>query len=983
MKAGKLIKKMIYVSFAVLVAVTLIPDHLSVKAAGSGADSYPDEVYFPIKVIDFPQDSLLFEWMDTTGADKDLELYQDYYHQGKGKGLVEDTLGPDGLPVYKKKTVETIAQAVQRRLHWGHSRSPVLNKPNHYLNVKTYLDRRRGESILVENTNANVSDTTMWVPDSGSGRLVKRNNETVTYTYPTGTGCSPSSFTYNNVYAEVYDDAISSDMPIYILKKDAIIFFYNVSVSRTFTLTANTSYNLSGWGQQSMGNTEVLIEDKDPQRVMTNTSGEVVTTGADGKIKVTIRVGAGLSVSTPVGAPLTDAMTLYGQKYGVWNIRLVSNRTDAAYLGTNPNGGAVIYPLGDYDESKAKFDGDENLGWTDMRTCMDYAYFVTSHFFKSHASWGEQFNQFDNLIFHKLEEKDPGTGETKIAYEFAAARRDAGAGGTRLPVYPLLYNWTERTIRNVYGSDTGDSTRGDYRIDGGSMFIVDSAVKQYPVEDPKLYAVDGRQHNFHYSISSHSQFVYKEGAGQYFEFVGDDDVYVFVDKHLYIDLGGAHVPLNGKFNLDDIAAAHPEWGIVSGKVVSLDLFYLERHTDQANFYAKMNLKLETDRMDINLPNEVVESGAMPYGYLVDLNYSLATKRELVRNKNITITDNLGNVIGAKDFKLVEGVSLKYKSETDRGTGVLKVTVKKEKKDANGNTVKDANGNAIVEVDATRSKTFEFPGLFGYDPANGVWKKRDFTSAEVAEVKNYFANLELMQGDSLELDGPQYDTSYKRYTEYMDDPTDPMSEGRVNFKPEASYEIWQEGARVPTKGHSDGDFSCKLVVGNLKVCAAQTDNDKKKLADYGEFTIERDLYGESEYAKQPYIGSGTAQMPYTNNTSILTITEDNFYEVPRGKYKIKLDDSVLTSYKVTVNGEEVTELIIDFEPKYDRANKMWVFPGDPSYLGDLDNEPKYDDMNKAWIYPGDPGYPEDSDVPKVNYQFELKAKRLAPDLKNLT
>ncbi len=978
MKAGKIIKKMIYASLVVFLALTMIPDHLSVKAAGSGTDSYPDEVYFPIKVIDFPQDNLLFEWLDTSGADADFELYQDYYGKGQGKGLVEDELGPDGVPVYKKETVERIARQVQKRLHWGHSRSPIWSKPNHYLNMMKYIGA--SELILTEDTNANVSDTTVWVPDGGSGslRLVKRNNERVAYSYVGGT------YTYNDVYAEVYDDTISTTMPIYILKKNAIIFFYNVSVSKTFTLTANTAYKLSGWGQQSMGKTEVLIEDGSGQRVMTNTSGEVITTGSDGKIKVTIRVGAG--VSTPAGQPLMDAMqsTSWGQTYGVWNITLTSNRTDSAYLGANPYGGAVRFPLGIYDESKAKFDGDENLGWTDIRTCMDYAYFVTSHFFKYHASWGTQYDQFDNLIFHKLEEKNPGTGETKIAYEFAAARRNAGANGTYLPVYDLLYNGTEKTIRNVYGSDTGDSTRGDLRIPGGSMFIADYAVKQYPIEDPELRALDGALHNFHYSISSHSQFVYKEGAGQYFEFVGDDDVYVFVDGHLYIDLGGAHIPLNGRFNLDDIAAAHPEWGIVSGKVVSLDLFYLERHTDQANFYAKMNLKLETDRMDVNLPNEVVESGAMPYGYLVDLNYSLSTKRELVTNKNITIKDNLGNVIGADDFKLVDGVTLKYKSETDRGTGVLKVTVKKEKKDANGNTVRDSNGNAIIEVDTTRSKTFEFHGLFGYDAGNGVWKKvREFTPAEIAEVKNYFANLELIQEDSLELDGPQYDTSYKRYTEYMDDPTDPMSEGRVDFKPEASYDIWQVGARVPTKGHSDGDFSCKLIVGNLKVCAAQTDNEKKKLADYGEFTIERDLYGESEYAKQPYIGLGSEQMPYENDPNVLTITENNFNEVPRGRYKIKLDDSVLSSYKVTVNGEEVTELIINFEPKYDRANKMWVFPGDPSYLSDLDNEPKYDEMNKAWIYPGDPGYPEDSNVPKVNYQFELKAKRLAPDLKNLT
>lgn len=917
MKVGKFIKKMIFTSLAVLVAVTAIPYHSSVKA---DSDDYPDEIYFPIEVLDFRQDNLLFEWLATSdGGDADLELYQDYYGLGKGKGLVEDTLGPDGVPVYKKETVETIAKAVQRRLHWGHSRSNIFRNLNHDLNMRKYIGIT-GEPVLNTNTNTNVSDNTIWVPDDRTGpfRLVKLYNARKTYSFSNG------SYTYNNVWAEVYDDTISPTNPIYILKADAIIFFYNVSVSRTFTLSANSTYKLSGWDQQQPGKTEVLITDKNGSRVMDKSRAETVTTGDDGKLTVTIKVGSG--VSTPVGGELPDAMASaqWGQTYGVWNINLTPDAlTDPDYLGVNPNGGAVQYPLGNYDESKAKFDGNPDLGWTDIRTCMDYAYFVTSNFFKYHPSLNTKYDDYENLIFHKLDD------DGKVSYEFAAANTNLGAPVPTIAP-DLIYNKTDKTIRNVHGSDTGNPVNGDRRGPGGSMFIADeaSALRQYPDVDVDLRSIDGQYHNFLYTLTSHSKFVYKEGADQYFYFAGDDDVYVYVNGHLYIDLGGAHVPLFGQIHLDDLAAAHPDWGIESGKVVSLDFFYMERHTDQANFYAKMNFKLATDDVGFNMPYD-----SIPYGYLVDLEYNLKILRELVTNENITFKDNFGNVIGAEDFKLADGVTLKYKDETDRSTGVLTVTVTK-------------NVDTKDEVkDDTRSKVFEFPNLYGYDPESGKWKRvREFTSAEIAAVKNYFKNIKLVQEEKIEISGPQYDTSYKKYSDYDDLGGPTVAEKGITFVPEVSYDVWQEGAQKPTEGKRTKTIPVKLLIGSFKVCTAQTDNEKKELADYGKFTIERDLYGESEYATQPYIGPDDEQMPYTNNPAILTITERIFDQVPRGKYTIKLDESVLTSYKVTVNDEEVTELTIDFEPEYDFEQKTWIYP---------------------------------------DVKFELRAKRRAPDLKDLT
>ncbi len=84
-------------------------------------------------------------------------------------------------------------------------------------------------------------------------------------------------------------------------------------------------------------------------------------------------------------------------------------------------------------------------------------------------------------------------------------------------------------------------------------------------------------HNYHFSVEIHSKFKYVQGGT--FEFSGDDDVWVFFNKQLVIDLGGVHGESYADITLDEIAS---QLGIKVGDIVDFDMFYMERHTTGSN-----------------------------------------------------------------------------------------------------------------------------------------------------------------------------------------------------------------------------------------------------------------------------------------------------------------------------------------------------------------------------------------------------------------
>ncbi len=207
-----------------------------------------------------------------------------------------------------------------------------------------------------------------------------------------------------------------------------------------------------------------------------------------------------------------------------------------------------------------------------------------------------------------------GAVETQLDADGKPVLADSAVGSQNYTTKENFAQWY-RDIEGVNQSLAYDITLEETSEGSGLYSFGSSAF--FPI-DNMLMGNEGWHHNysFTYELMTRTSF----GLDDTFTFTGDDDLWVFVDGKLVMDIGGLHTAVTRSFSGSDLAAL----GLTAGSVYDMNIFFAERHTTESNFFITTSMPLGKNVEPAAIP--LPASGLMLAAALVGAGGVIARRR---------------------------------------------------------------------------------------------------------------------------------------------------------------------------------------------------------------------------------------------------------------------------------------------------------------------------------------------------------------------